>query len=252
MPALCLPSLFVAAALALSLSTAARASDAPIAASGAPAAAQPVIVVVKVPRPWYVPDLLIVRKMRDAMPTYRAIPGLRFKAFTLAEADGDFGGIYLWRDAAAASAWFTPAWYARVREQRGVEARVRRFSVVGPSRSGSVPAAQWPALQDAAALIVSVPSATLASDALTAAAFDRTDTRAMLEAYPIATGDGPGLVLFWRDAAAAERWLRDAQPRLRALARVAPRVERFEVPIAMPVATTAPTPASGPATAVAR
>ena len=252
MPAFCLSALLVVSALLVSLLATARAADAPIAA-GAPTAAQPVIVVVKVPRPWYAADFLIVRRMREAMPIYRAIPGLRFKAFTLAEADGDFGGIYLWRDAAAASAWFTPAWYARVREQRGVEARVRRFSVVGPARTGGVPAAQWPGLDEAVALIVSVPSATLAPDALTAAALDRADTRAMLAAYPIATGDGPGLVLFWRDAGAAGRWLRDAQPRLRALAEVAPRVERFEVPIAMPVEMSAATPTpTAAAAAVAR
>jgi hypothetical protein len=247
MPALCLSVLFAAAALLVSLLATARASDAPISAAEPPVVARPMIVVVKVPRPWYVPDLLIVRKMREAMPTYRAIPGLRLKAFTLASADGDFGGIYLWRDAAAAAGWFTPAWYARVRKERGVEAKVRRFSVVGPVRAGGVPAAQWPALDEATALIVSVPSAALGSDALIAAALDRADTRAMLEAYPIATGEGPGLVLFWRDAAAAERWLHDARPRLRALVDVAPRVERFEIPIVMPVAT----PASGTAPAAA-
>lgn len=250
MTALCLSSLFVAAALALSLSTAARASDASIPVAAPPAdAAAPVITVVKVQRPWYAPDWLIVRKMREAIPTYRSIPGLRFKAFTLADADGDFGGIYLWRNAAAAQAWFTPAWHARVREQRGVDAQVRFFAVAGPARAGGVPAAQWPGLDAAAAWIVVAPSPTLDHAALMSAALDRSDTGALLEAWPIVTGAGPGLWMLWRDDRAARHWLTQAAPRLRALAGAVPRVERFEAPILMPASGAAPVATAAPAVA---
>jgi vacuolar-type H+-ATPase catalytic subunit A/Vma1 len=90
-----------------------------------------VVVVVEVSRPWYVPDLLIERKMRESLPKYRSIPGLRYKVYTLSKASGDFGGIYLRQGRAAADAWFTPAWYRRVCEERGVEAKVRVFETEG-------------------------------------------------------------------------------------------------------------------------
>ena len=35
--------------------------------------------------------------------------------------------MYFWRDAASAQAWFNPAWFARVKKERGADALVRTF-----------------------------------------------------------------------------------------------------------------------------
>jgi hypothetical protein len=63
-----------------------------------------VAVIVKVPKPWYAPRFVVVAKMRDTIPQYQALPGLAFKAFSFAQADGNFGGIYLWMDLTSARA----------------------------------------------------------------------------------------------------------------------------------------------------
>jgi hypothetical protein len=94
------------------------------------AAGSAVAVIVKVPKPWYAPRFVVVSKMRDTIPQYQALPGLAFKAFSFAQADGHFGGIYLWKDLASAQAWFSPAWFARVEQERGVAADVRFFEVL--------------------------------------------------------------------------------------------------------------------------
>jgi len=78
-----------------------------------------VAVVVKVASPWYAPDFMITRKMRDTAPTYQSIPGLNFKAFVLSKSGRHFGGIYLWQDIHSVRSWFTPEWFSRVTEERG-------------------------------------------------------------------------------------------------------------------------------------
>ena len=96
--------------------------------SSGPAAT--VVAIVKVPKPWYAPRALVVSKMRDTLPQYAQLPGLRYKAFSFAREDGDFGGLYYWQDAASARAWFNAAWFERVRKERGVEGQVRFFDAL--------------------------------------------------------------------------------------------------------------------------
>ena len=88
--------------------------------------ATPVVVVTKIPLPWYVPRVVVARKFRDAIPEYEAVPGLAYKYFTIAD-DAKFGGIYLWSSRAQAKAWFNEAWHARVLAQRGAAAQVTMF-----------------------------------------------------------------------------------------------------------------------------
>src|SRR2546427_472494 len=88
--------------------------------------ATPVVVVTKIPLPWYVPRVVVARKFRDAIPEYEAVPGLAYKYFTIAD-DAKFGGIYLWNSRAQAKAWFNEAWHARVLAQRGAAAQVTMF-----------------------------------------------------------------------------------------------------------------------------
>jgi len=102
---------------ALSATLTALAIATPIAT---PAAAQtpatdsapaPVVVIVRVPKPWYAPKALVASKMRDTIAEYDKLPGLKYKIYTLAQADGRYGGVYLWQDRASAEAWFNPAWF---------------------------------------------------------------------------------------------------------------------------------------------
>jgi len=165
----------------------------------------PVMAIVEVPRPWYVPDALIVRRMRATLPHYRALPGLRFKAYSFARPGGDFGGVYLWRDRAAAEAWFTPAWFERVRRERGVEGRVRLFALSeSPSFASGV--ADWGAFPHAVCVVMAGTG-----DAIrhlpTRAAFPSLRMEGALALYPIRTADGPGAAVLWRDATAARAWL---------------------------------------------
>jgi len=86
-----------------------------------------VVTVVQVPSPWYAPRFVIASKMRSTIAQYQQINGLAFKTYSFARDSGDFGGIYFWQDKAAAQAWFTPEWFARVQKERGSAGNVRYF-----------------------------------------------------------------------------------------------------------------------------
>lgn len=102
-----------------------------------------VAAVVTVAKPWYAPRALVASRMRDTVPQYESIPGLAFKAYSFAWADGQFGGIYLWKDEASARQWFSDAWKGRVRATYGSDATIEWFDVpiLLPSRlAGNAPA----------------------------------------------------------------------------------------------------------------
>jgi Putative mono-oxygenase ydhR len=84
-----------------------------------------VVSIVTVPKPWYAPRALVTSKMRDTQPQYELLAGLQYKIYTFWQTDSQFGGIYLWNDHASAQDWFNPAWFERVRQERGVEGVVR-------------------------------------------------------------------------------------------------------------------------------
>ena len=199
----------------------------------------PVLAVVKVPRPWYAPDFLIVRRMRATLPQYRALPGLRFKAYSLARPSGDYGGLYLWRDRAAARAWFGPAWFERVRRERGVDAEVRLFALSGtPSFAPDV--SDWSVFDHAAAtLVVPLPGAS-PGEASEAEAFASLRAAGALALYPLRTLDGAGAAILWRDRASAQAWLDRAQAARRGEAGV--RIEWYDTPLLMPAGEATATP----------
>lgn len=116
----------------------------------------PVAVVVKVAKPWYAPRALVVSRMRKTVAQYEAIPGLSYKAYTLARPAGEFGGIYLWKDAERAQSWFSAAWFNRVLEERGTPANVRMFEIVAvlDNTPGGTPASSDSA---AVATLVKMP-----------------------------------------------------------------------------------------------
>lgn len=161
-------------------------------------------VVVRVPAPWYAPGFVIRSRFRDAVPEYQRIAGLQRKYFTLTR-DGTLGGIYLWRDRAAAEAWFDAAWHARVQARYGAPGDVRHYAVR--------------AVQDAA------PAAGLPSGE--GRFLDQPEAVAGLIAQPV---QGGASIWWLRDAAgretAAEFWT--ARPALPEGA-----AEWFSVPVAL-------------------
>jgi hypothetical protein len=86
------------------------------------------VVVVKVKSPWYATRGIIVGKFRAAVPEYQAAAGLERKQFSIAQ-NGDYGGVYVWRDRATAERWFGPAWHERIKRKRGVDGDVRFIGV---------------------------------------------------------------------------------------------------------------------------
>ncbi len=187
----------------------------------------PVVVIVKVPKPWYAPNWLVERKMRDAVPQYRQIPGLTFKIFTFARPGGEFGGVYLWNDRASAQAWFGPAWYKRVRDERGVEPEVRMYEatrvVAGTADTDPDPVDN--------AVVTFITRAKAGTDA----GVPLMDPRApdLLRAYILDAADNRSSgVYLWRDEAAARRALDSAWQRgQQASSGSAPRIEWFDAPI---------------------
>jgi hypothetical protein len=79
-----------------------------------------VVVVVRVPSPWYAPRFVIRSNFRDAIPEYEGIHALEAKYFTIGD-DGKFGGVYLWATRADAERHFDATWRAGVRQRRGAD-----------------------------------------------------------------------------------------------------------------------------------
>ncbi len=229
---------------ATALAMAALSLPAAEAAPPPPKADGAVVVIVKVPSPWYAPDALIERKMRAALPQYQRIPGLAYKIFSIARSGGEFGGIYLWQDRASAEAWFNPAWFRRVKTERGVEADVRMFDaprVMDNLATGAEPAAAASSFDDAVVTVVTVPHPANWSPEQILRGFDtemaiERRVPGLLRRYALLTGDGRfGGAYLWRDEAAARQWLNAAwQRKVRTLYGSAPQVEWFDAPILMP------------------
>lgn len=94
-------------------------------------AADKVLTIVKVKAPAAVTGELIRQRFVKAIPTYQAIDGLEFKAFSLQKVgDGyEFGGIYLWKNKASAEKWFSPQWFERVKTTYGVDGDLAYYAV---------------------------------------------------------------------------------------------------------------------------
>ena len=202
--------------------------------------ASAVAVIVKVPKPWYAPKWLIVRRMRDTIPRYEALPGLAYKAFSLTQADGQFGGIYLWKDSASAKAWFTKAWFERVEKERGAKPDVHSFEV--PVAIDNTPGGT-PADNDSdtvATLVTMTKSAGLDRLGLVAdfTASIPTDKAVpgLLRKYFIIADDGKfGGIYLWKDEVSAQHWLNDGwKQRLHTRYGSEATIEWFETPILLP------------------
>lgn len=60
-----------------------------------------------------------------SVPTYQKIPGLIRKVFTVNE--DSYGGLYVWANRAAAEAWFTQEFIAKVKARSGAEPQITFF-----------------------------------------------------------------------------------------------------------------------------
>jgi len=69
-----------------------------------------------------VPRAKLNEGIAASVPTYQKIPGLLAKFFTVN--DDTYGGAYLWKDRAAAEAWFTPELVARIKARSGVDPQI--------------------------------------------------------------------------------------------------------------------------------
>jgi heme-degrading monooxygenase HmoA len=220
-------------ALAMTMLGAAAAADAPPADANTP-----VVVVVKVAKPWYAPKSVVVGKMRETIPQYADVPGLAYKAFSFARPGKEYGGLYFWKDRASAQAWFTPAWFERVRKERGVEGEVRTFDA--PVSLDNAPSASVSEGDAVATLVTIATPAGVTRERIVAEfraavpAHQKAD--GLLRKHFIISDDGRfGGLYLWRDEAAAQRWFNEAwQQRVRQTYGSEARIEWFDTPILLP------------------
>jgi heme-degrading monooxygenase HmoA len=209
----------------------------PLAAVPAP---MPVAVIVKVPKPWYAPRALVLGKMRDTIPQYASIPGLTYKMFSFAQADGQYGGIYLWQDRAAAQGWFSPAWFERVKSERGVDGNVRYFDVpvaLDNVQSGAPGAVEGNAISTLVTLPVppGVDRARIIAEFRAAIPVHR-KVPGLMRKYFVITDDGRfGGIYLWDTQASAEQWFNEAwHARVRTTYGADAALEWFDTPILLP------------------
>jgi hypothetical protein len=219
----------------------------PAFAQGLPAAtpspsaqAVPVVVIVRVPKPWYAPRTLVLGKMRDTVPQYAKLPGLLFKAYSFERESGDFGGLYHWRDRASAEAWFNPAWFERVRQERGVEALVRLFEA--PVSVDNTPGGT-PADSDSRAVgtLVEIPIPAgitrerLAAEFQAAVPTYQKVSGLLRKHFTLSPNGSFGGVYLWKDEASARAWFSDAwHARVVKTYGQDAKLEWFDTPILLP------------------
>lgn len=199
-----------------------------------------VVAVVMVPRPWYAPRSLVAARMRDTVAEYEALPGLAFKAYSFARADGAFGGLYLWKDLASARAQFNTAWFERVERERGVKGQVRLFEV--PVAIDNTPGGTPRNLHSTAiGTVVSLPVPAgvgrekLVQEFQAAIPSYRQIPGLLIKAFTLSDDGRFGGVSLWQDAASAERWFNAGwQQRVRDRYGAEAQIEWFETPILLP------------------
>lgn len=199
-----------------------------------------VAAVVKVPAPWYAPKALVWNRMRATVPTYESIQGLSFKAYAIAQADGRYGGLYLWKDLPSARAWFNRAWFERVEKERGAAGEVQFYEV--PVAIDNTPGGT-PAQADGSnvsTLVTIAPPSGIEKTRLVqefqAAIPTYRAVPGLLRKYFIIADDGRfGGIYLWKDRAAADQWFNAAwKQRVRATYGTDAVLEWFDTAILTP------------------
>ncbi len=88
-----------------------------------------VLTITRVKKPWYAWRSLVVNKMKQSVPEYQAVAGLRYKFFSLTENHKFAGGIYLWETEQQAKGWFNSAWFDRTEKKYGQPGMVAYYQV---------------------------------------------------------------------------------------------------------------------------
>jgi len=205
-----------------------------------PIVAVPVVAVVRVPKPWYAPKTVVAGKMRDTIADYVQLPGLLFKAYSFERESGDFGGLYYWRDRRGAEAWFSPAWFERVRKERGAEGSVRLFEA--PVSIDNTPGGTAPDehSQTVSTLVEIAVPAGLTRERLAAEFAAAVPTYqkvpGLLRKHFILSAKGTfGGIYIWRDEASARAWFNPAwHQRVQATYGQQAVIEWFDTPILLP------------------
>ena len=97
-----------------------------LAQAASPTSSQ-VAVHVAVTTPGGAPRALVEGGMVRSAPSYAKVPGLIRKYFTIGQSD--FGGVYLFKDRAAAQAWFNDGWRAKTAATYGSQPIVTYYDV---------------------------------------------------------------------------------------------------------------------------
>lgn len=203
---------------------------------------EPVVAVVQVPKPWYAPRALVVSRMRDTIPDYDKVPGLLFKAYSLERDRSDFGGLYFWRSREQAQAWFNPAWFERVRKERGAEGSVRFFSAV--ATLDNTPTGTGRAHEGSAVgtvVEIAVPAGVSRDRmvaALNAAVPEYRQVPGLLRKHFTLSDTGTfGGVYLWQDEASARAWFSPAwHDRVQKTYGHTAKIGWFDTPILLPSA----------------
>jgi heme-degrading monooxygenase HmoA len=190
----------------------------PLAAAASTDAPPATVAIVKVAKPALAPVALVRSTMRATMPLYEKLPGLDFKAFSLARPDSAFGGIYLWRDLPTAQAWFNADGFDRARKDRGVDAEVRYLQawLSIDNTPGGTP---LNADSSGVATLVQIALPAGVSQERLLAGFKASvptfqQVPGLLRKYFITSGEGAqrqfGGVYLWRDEASAQAYFNSA------------------------------------------
>lgn len=205
----------------------------------------PVVVIVRVAKPWYAPKTVVVGKMRDTIPEYARLPGLMFKAFSFERESGDFGGLYYWRDRSSVDAWFNSAWFERVRKERGVEPLVRMFEApvtVDNTAGGTLADSDSKAVGTLVEIPVpaGVTRERLVAEFKAAVPTYQKVPGLLRKHFTVSSNGSFGGVYLWKDEASARAWFGDAwHARVVKTYGQDAKMEWFETPILLPTQDTA-------------
>ena len=87
------------------------------------------IVMTRIAAPWYAPKFLVKGKMKDSIPEYKQIDGLKNKFYSMETTSKLFGGIYLFESQKQAEAWFNASWYDRIEKKYN---HTEKFPILKP------------------------------------------------------------------------------------------------------------------------
>jgi heme-degrading monooxygenase HmoA len=229
-----------AAAASVALLAAATGANGQGSAENDAGKATPVVAIVRVPKPWFAPKMLVVSKMRDTTAEYARLPGLAFKAFSLERESADYGGLYYWRDRASAQAWFNQAWFERVRKERGHDANVRFYDapVSIDNSPGGTPASLDSATV-ATLVEIAIPAGIsrerLAAEFKAAVPVYQAVPGLLRKHFTVSDAGTFGGVYVWKDEAHAKAWFNQAwHDRVRKTYGQDAKIEWFDTPILLP------------------